>query len=369
MRSNNVLGIIFSNSCEKTLPQLTNHRTTASVPIGGKYRMIDFVLSNMTNSNINNVGIVAKSGFMSLMDHIGSGKAWDLSKKHSGVTILPPYAGVSFATEIETLYQLRGYIQDASEEYVLLTGSNVIYNYNYNAMFDMHEFNDADVTLLYKNMPIPEKFETPVVIEHDDSNRVNKVLVTPNIEGNCDLFLNVYLIKRDKLLEIVTNAMSENELNLGRLIQKSLGKLNVYACRCHDFCAIISSTQEYYKFNMQLMNMELRRELFDPDRPIYTKVRDDAPCKYGLKSSVKNSLVSQGCVIDGEVENCVISKGVTIGKGAKVSNCIIMQDTKIEENCNLNYVIIDKDVTIHKGKALMGTDTYPICIEKSAVID
>lgn len=369
MRSNNVLGIIFSNSCENTLPELTNHRTTASVPIGGKYRMIDFVLSNMTNSNINNVGIIAKSGFMSLMDHIGSGKAWDLSKKHSGITILPPYAGVNFANEVETLYQLRGYILDATEEYVLLTQSNLIYNYNFNSMFGMHEYSGADITLLYKNMCVPEKLDNPIILEHTDDYRVTKALIQPEINGNCDFYLGTFLIKKDLLLSLITKALSENELDLKRLLQKWVEQYKVYACCCHDYCAVISSTNEYFRFNMELMNGELRKELFNPDRPIFTKVRDDTPCKYGLTSSVKHSLVSQGCTIDGEVENCVISKGVYIGKGAKVSNCIIMQDTVIGENCNLSYVIIDKDVNIKENKSLMGTDSYPIYIAKQSVID
>ncbi len=369
MRSNNVLGLIFSNSCQDSLPELTSHRTTASVPIGGKYRMIDFTLSNMTNTNINNVGIIAKSGFMSLMDHVGSGKAWDLSKKHSGITILPPYAGVNFANVIETLYQLRGYILDAKEEYVLLTQSNIIYNYVYNGMFDLHEHNNADITLLYKRMPVPEKLSNPSVLEADENNKVNKFLVKPEIKGECDLYLGTFLIKKDLLLSLVTKALSENELDINRLLQKWVEEYNVYSCRCHDYCAVISSTSEYFRFNMQLMDSKIRDELFNPQRPIFTKVRDDVPCKYGLTSHVTNSLVSQGCVIDGEVENCVLSKGVYVAKGAKVSNCIIMQDTKIGENCNLNYVIIDKDVDIKDNKSLMGTDSYPIYIAKQSVIN
>ena len=369
MRSNNVLGLIFSNSCKSTLPELTNHRTTASVPIGGKYRMIDFTLSNMTNTNINNVGIIAKSGFMSLMDHVGSGKAWDLSKKHSGVTILPPYAGVNFANEVETLYQLRHYILDAKEEYVLLTQSNIIYNYLYNGMFEIHEHNNADITLLYKKMPVPEKLAAPTVLESDENNKVTKVLVKPDIQGECNLYLGTFLIKKDLLLSLVTRALSENELDIYRLLQKWIEEYNVYSCSCDNYCSVISSTSEYFKFNMQLMDSKIREELFNVNRPIFTKVRDDAPCKYGLTSNVKNSLVSQGCVIDGEVENCVISKGVYVAKGAKVSNCIIMQDTKIGANCNLNYVIIDKDVDIKDNKSLMGTDSYPIYIAKQSVIN
>lgn len=367
MRSNNVLGIIFSASCDTQLPELTNHRTTASVPIGGKYRMIDFSLSNMTNSNMNNVGIIAKSGFMSLMDHVGSGKAWNLSKKHKGITILPPYSGVSFANEIETIHHLHSYFEEATEEYVLLTQSNIIANIDYTDVFRSHSKNNADITLITKKMPIPDKLKGATA-EYDETGKISKILVCPKENGDCNLMIGAFLIKKDLLLNLVNQAVSENELNVPRLIQKWSEKYNLYAYEIQDYCAIISSTNEYFKFNMSLMDNKIRQEL-TAKRPIYTKVRDDAPCKYGLNSSVTNSLVSQGCVIEGEVHNCVISKGVHIAKGAKVSNCIIMQDTKIGENCNLNYVIIDKDVVINNDKSLMGTNSYPIYIAKKSIID
>lgn len=368
MKSNDVLGIIYSDSCADTLTELTAHRTTASVPIGGKYRMIDFVLSNMSNSNINNVGIIAKSGFMSLMDHIGSGSAWDLSKKRSGITILPPYAGVSFANKIETLYQIRGVFEDAREKYVLISESNVICNIDYSELFYLHSVNEADITLVYKNMPVPEKL-TPMTIQHDNVGKVTKVLVQPNTKGSCNLYLGSFIMSKKLFLELITKAMAENELNFDRLIQKCVDEYNVFAYECPSSVSVISSMNDYFKFNMDLMDIELRNELFRYDRPIYTKVRDDAPCKYGLNSNVKNSLVSQGCFIEGEVENCVISKGVHIAEGAKVSNCIIMQDTTIGEGCELSYVVIDKDVEITNAKSLKGTDTYPIHIAKKSVID
>ena len=368
MKSNDVLGIIYSNSCAETLTELNAHRTTASIPIGGKYRMIDFVLSNMSNSNVNNVGIIAKRGFMSLMDHIGSGSAWDLNKKRSGVTILPPYAGVNFANKVETLYQLRGYFEDAKENYVLISESNVITNIDYTELFYLHSVNKADITLVYKNMPVPEKL-TPMTIQSNNIGKVEKVLVQPSTKGNCNLYIGSLIIGKKLFLELITKAMSENELDFNRLIQKWVGEYNVFAYECLSHVSVISSMNDYFKFNMALMDVEMRNELFQVDRPIYTKVRDDAPCKYGLNSSVKNSLVSQGCFIEGEVENCVISKGVHIAEGAKVSNCIIMQDTEIGEGCQLSYVIIDKDVVITNAKSLKGTDTYPIHIAKKSVID
>lgn len=366
MRSNNVLGIIFSASCDKQLPQLTNHRTTASVPIGGKYRMIDFALSNMANSNMNNVGIIAKSGFMSLMDHVGSGRAWDLSKKHKGVTILPPYSGVNFSNEIEEIYQLRGFFEDADEEYVLLTQSNIIANIDYTDVFKKHSEKEADITVICKKMAVPEKLEIATV-DCDENGFVEKILIQPEVENTCNMMIGTFLIKKDLLLHLVYQAIAENETDFSRLLQKWLTNHKIYAYDFTGYCTIISSTNEYFKFNMALMDSEIRKEL-TYTRPIFTKVRDDAPCKYGLESSVKNSLVSSGCVIEGNVENCVISKGVHIAKGANVSNCIIMQDTEIGEDCNLNYVIIDKDVTISNGKALMGTDSYPIYIAKKSII-
>lgn len=366
MRNNNVLGVIFSASSEKQLSQLTQHRTTASVPIGGKYRMIDFTLSNMANSNINNVGIIAKSGYMSLMDHVGSGKAWDLSRKHKGVTILPPYSGVSFANDIETLYQLRGFIDHGSEEYVLIARSNVLTNTDYTPVFKSHTDNHADITLVYKKMSMPENYNGST-IDHDETGRVKQILVQPDVQGECNLFIGSVLIRKSLLLDLISQAMSEGEHSFSRLLQKAVSTHSVYAYGIDDYCAIISSINEYFKFNMSLMDSNIRYELTGK-HPIYTKVRDDAPCRYGLESSVKNSLVSKGCLIEGTVENCVISKGVHIAKGAVVRNCIIMQDTKISENSNLNYVIIDKDVIIGNGKALMGSDSYPIYIAKRSVI-
>ena len=169
-------------------------------------------------------------------------------------------------------------------------------------------------------------------------------------------------------MDEIRNSLSLNQLDVKRIIQKSIEKYNVYAYENTSYCAAISSINDYFEFNMDLMKKEVRDELFNPKRPIYTKVRDDSPSKYGLTSSVKNSIIAQGCVIDGEVENCVLSKGVYVGEGAKISNCIVMQDTKIGCNTNLNYVIIDKDVTIKDGRSLMGFDSYPIYIAKKSVV-
>lgn len=368
MRNNDVVGIVFSNTNEDTLPELTTNRTTASVPVGGKYRIIDFILSNFSNAGINNVGIITNKNFLSLMDHVGSGKAWDLSKRRSGLTVLPPYNGKDYSNMLEMIYNIRGYLENCREQYVLLTGSNYVTNIDFSQVFDFHSEKNADVTMIYEEMPAPEGMERPMVVTADEDGRIKKIGITPEANGVLNISLGTTLISKELLLSIVKQALSVNETNIKKVIQKAVEHYHVYAFKNTGYCAVISSMKEYFNFNMDLMKPEVREELFNSERPIYTKVRDDTPCRYGLNCSVKHSLVSQGCVINGTVENSVLSKGVQIGEGSVVKNCIIMQDTKIGDNVNLNYVIIDKDVVVNNERSLMGFESYPIFISKKSTV-
>lgn len=369
MRSNDVLGFIFAGTLDEKIPELAASRTTASIPIGGKYRVIDFVLSNMSNAGINNVGIIAKSNFLSLTDHVGSGSAYDLSKRRSSLTLLTPYGGKSFSSYVEAAYNMHGYLDNCREEYVMISPGNVITNFDYTDLFDFHSKNNADITLVYKTGVVPAGYERPLTVDVDENGKVQQIFVKPSATDEVvNQVFGSMLMKKSLMMEEVRKALSLNQLDFKRLLQELLAKYNVYAFENKGYTAAISSINEYFHFNMDLMKKEVRDELFNPKRPIYTKVRDDAPSKYGLNSSVKNCIIAQGCVIDGEVENCVISKGVYVGEGAKLSNCIIMQDTKIGKDTNLNYVIIDKDVTIKDGRSLMGFDSYPIYIAKKSVV-
>lgn len=369
MRSNDVLGFIFAGTLDEKVPELASSRTMASIPIGGKYRMIDFVLSNMSNSGINNVGIVAKSNFQSLMDHVGSGNAYDLSKRRSHLSILPPYGGKTLSNYVETIHNMHGYIEHCREEYILITQGNVVTNFDYTDVFDFHSKSNADITIIYNHGKIPSGYEQPVTLDVDSNGKVNQIFVRPEIgDGEFNQTFGSILMKKDLLMYEIRNALSVNQLDVKRLLQKSLEHYRVFAYENKGYCAAISSINDYFKFNMDLMQKNVRDTLFNPKRPIYTKVRDDVPSRYGLTSCVKNSIIAQGCVIDGHVENCVVSKGVYIGDGANISNCIIMQDTKIGCNTNLNYVIIDKDVKIKDGRSLMGFDSYPIYIAKKSVV-
>lgn len=370
MGSNRILGLIFANTYESLVPELTASRTMGSVPLGGKYRLIDFPLSNMSNSGINNVGIITKSNFLSLMDHLGTGNAWDLAKRRSGLTILPPYREHSFESVVETLYNLHGFIEHGNEEYVLIAHCGCVSNFNYRRVLEFHEQKGADITYIYSNRVTGgDVKDAGVVLEMDSDNRVNKVLLPSMCESNGNFASGSLLIKKDLLMRTIRSLVAENKTDFIRdFVQHNIDTLKIYGYENRKYCALITSMKEYYKVSMDLMKTEVRAELFDPKHPIYTKVRDDIPSKYGLESSVKGSLIAQGCTIDGIVENSIISKGVKVGKGAHIKNCIVMQDTVIGDNADLSHIIIDKDVTVGESKTIIGCESYPMYIAKRSVI-
>ncbi len=370
MGSNRILGLIFANTFEDNVPELTASRTMGSVPFGGKYRLIDFPLSNMSNSGINNVGIITKSNFLSLMDHLGTGNAWDLAKRRSGLTILPPYKDHNFNSLIETIYTLHGFIEHGSEEYVLIDHAGCVSNFNYRKMLEFHEQKGADITFIYS--PQASKCDVQIegtALDIDETGRVTKVLLPSISKTETTYVSGSFLIKKDLLMNMVRNLVAENKTDFTRdFLQPNVNKLKIYGYKNTKYFALISSMKEYYKASMELMNPQVRADLFNPKHPIYTKVRDDVPSRYGLESSVKGSLIAQGCTIDGTVENSIISKGVRIGKGAHIKNCIIMQDTIIGDNADLSHIIIDKDVTVGEGKTIIGCESFPMYIAKRSVI-
>ena len=375
MKGTNILGLVFPNINDICIPELTSKRAIGSIPFGGKYRLIDFTLSNFVNSGIDKVGVVAEKKFASLMDHLGSGKAWDLSKRRGGLTILSPYSmgADSFTTTVECMYNMRGFVEKAKEEYVLLTTSNNIFNCDYTKMIEQHMNTNADITLMYVHGKVSKGAAAPLVITTDTDNKITDMVINPRVENSgdveCDYIFSSTFMKKELFLDLLVDCVSRNALDFRRnFILDNYKRFNVYGYEFTGYYSAITSIDTYFKSNMSLMDPLVRADLFNVDRPIFTKVRDDMPSKYGLGSSVKNSLIAQGCVIEGEVENSIISKGVHIGKGAKVENCIIMQDTKIGENAGLSYVICDKDVVIKNGRALMGYDTYPIYIAKDNIV-
>ncbi len=369
MRGNNVLGIIFPNVYDEALGGLTALRSMGSVPFGGRYRLIDFPLSSMVACGMSKIGIITKSNYQSLMDHVGSGRAWDLARKNDGLYIIPPFntAGAGLhSTKMEGLAGARDFLSHCDEEYVLLSDCNVVCNIDYQNLFDFHTKNGADITVACAKGTSPELVKWLGLSLADDGKIIEAGFI-PKTENTC-YSLNVIFMRKALLEQIINEAIRVNDTDFGAaIVMNNLSNLKVYGYEEKGFVKVIDSIESYFEINMALLERDNRKALFS-GRKVYTKIRDEIPAIYGLGSKVKNSLVTDGCVIDGEVENSILAHGVHVGKGAVVKNCIIMNNTYISDGVHLNCVIADKEVVIKPNKTLAGDPTYPVYIGKKIVI-
>lgn len=371
----NVLGLIFANMHELTVTDLTKNRAMASIPFGARYRLIDFPLSNMVNSGVSNVGVVTKSNYQSLLDHIGSGDEWDLSRKTGGLHFLPPYSnnftnGGLYRGRLEALAGVIGFIKNAHADYVLLTDCDCVASVDYKKIVDYHEEKGADITVVYgRSTFTPEQTKTRTILQVNEQGDVCDILIRPDMAGEFDASMNIFVMSKEFLLKIINESMSRNLYSFEvDVLQHRLSEFKVSGYRFDGYYSQIDSIQAYYQANMDIMNKEVRTELFNLTDPIYTKVRDDAPAKYGLEASAKNSLIADGCVIEGTVENSVLFRGVKVGKGAVIKNCILMQDAEVGDKCELNYVIADKNVKVGNYRSLCGTVDYPVFVNKNSAV-
>ena len=362
------IGVIFTNFHEENVPELVRRRTMASIPFGGRYRLIDFALSNMINSDISTVGLMTSNNYRSLIDHIGSGKDWDLARKDGGLILLPPFSekhDKMYTTRLEALCSLAGFLGRRKEQYVVLTDCDGVAKFNIADIVEYHEANNADITMVTKHGKVGCRSDF-LVVEADDNGRVYEIQNTPHLVPGtvADIFINVMVINRQFLLNIIEEAVTHGYTSFeSDILIKQLQSLKVYRYDFQGYYAGIDSMSAYFKHNMELLEKDVRDELFG-ERDIYTKVRDSAPSKYGENAIVKNSLISDGCVIEGVVENSILFRGVKVAKGAVVKNSIIMQDNIIGENTSLDCVITDKNVVISDRKTLSGCSELPYFIQK-----
>lgn len=374
MNGKNVLGMIFANIHEEALEALTDMRTMGSVPFCSRYRLIDFPLSNMVESQISKIGVVTNANFNSLMDHVGTGKPWDLSRKNDGLYLLPPYSVNSvsmWGNRIDAIYGNMGFLDQSNQEYVLMSDCYNAMSIDYTKLFDAHEKTGADITVVTVKAPIPATFSSVLVFDDiADDGKANNAVIDPGVDGEVVYSTNIILMKKYLLQTLIASAHSKNEVSFQRnVIMECIKSKNVYTYDATDcFVGTIDSIQSYYDISMSLLEKENRQKLFAKDRPIYTKERDDMPTLYGMDAKVNNSLVADGCEIKGVVENCILFKGVKIEEGAVVKNSILMQDTVVGSNSKINCVIADKDCAIKAGVELSGATNYPVSLSKGTRI-
>lgn len=372
------LGIIFPNSYDSLVPELVTERLMASIPFASRYRMCDFMISSMVHCGIDNISILVRKNYHSLMDHLGSGREWDLTRKNGGLNIVPPYAQKQvkvYEGRIEALESIRGYLKKQTEKYVIMTDSDIAVNFDFNDLLHAHIESGADATVVYRKQEIPK----PLIKQSTEAldlyyalgvngDHVSKIYINPTEKGEMNFCLNIYVVERELLIRMIDDAFVHGYTSFVRdILERQIEHLDVRGY-CYDgYVAEIHDMKSYFEENMKLLEEENLNALFSGNQ-IYTKIRDDNPTRYINGSKAKNVMVADGCVIEGEVENSILFRGVHIGKGAKVKNCVLMQDTVVEDNASVEYVITDKDVTITEGKSLTGNDSFQVFVAKGQTV-
>lgn len=372
------LGIIFPNSYDSMVPELARERLMASIPFAGRYRIVDFLLSSMVNAGIDNVSLVVKQNYHSLMDHLGNGREWDLSRKNGGLNLVPPFSDREvkmYSGRVEALSSMIPFLKKQKEKYVILSDANLAVNFDFKGLLKQHIESGADLTVAYTKDGLPQDL---LDLEADTKNlyytlkmkedRVSEICVNSKDKGVQNLSMNIYVVERELLIQQISEGYLKGAVYYERdILANQLDKLDVRGYCFEGYVARITSVRNYFEESMKMLDQENLDGLFGPS-PVYTKIRDDNPTRYMNCSKAKNIMAADGCVIEGEVENCILFRGVKIGKGAKVKNCVLMQDSVVEEGASVEYVITDKKVRISAGKELKGTDSFPVYIEKSKTV-
>jgi glucose-1-phosphate adenylyltransferase len=368
---NKVMGLINLIHEPDELEGLTINRCPATVPFGGRYRLIDFMLSNMVNSGISRVAVLAHTKYRSLMDHLGSGKHWDLQNRQSSLFVLPPTSDDAQDLRRGDLYHMfqnRDYLTRSHHEYVVLTRSHVICNIDLESVVAFHEKQQADITVVCRKhaASLPGKSRKVLL------NPAGRVIAMQDHYGrlNTDLMsAEIYVMKRELLLELVETSLAQGQEHLVRhAIMSRLDQLNVYGYLHDGFIGMVNTLESYYYNSMQLLRADVWKDLFFHPGPIYTKVKDEPPARYLEGAKVSGSIVANGCVIEGTVINSVLFRGVHVRKGAIIRNSIIMQNGVIGENSMLDYAILDKDVVIEQGRDIRGAAGSPFVAGKRKII-
>lgn len=370
MNLENVIGLINLVNDRQYLKELTYHRCLSAVPFGGRYRLIDFTMSNFINANIKKVAVFTKEKYRSIMDHLGSGKEWDLDRRNGGLFILPPnHPDESIKGDLQQFRDHIEFFMRSSENMVIISPGHHVSKIDFNEVVQNHRKSGADITVLYKyfdgepvNKPIYHQCSVDV-----EENVTNIELYTTPKEGD-PVCLETFVFNKQLLIDIIKSCCENDEFDLIKDgVKANLHRFNVKSHCVTGYMSFIHSISSYYKSNMDFLNPALSKEFFYDSWDVYTKLRHEPPVKYSASANVTNSLVSNGCHIEGTVENSIIFRGVKVHKDAVVKNSIIMQKGEIEEGTYIENVITDKQVTITREQVVIG-DLYPKVVKKAEFV-
>ena len=364
------MGLINLQEDSGRIKELTESRPIGSMPFAGRYRVIDFALSSMVNSGISHVGIVLPEQSRSVMDHLRSGKDWDLARRHEGMFYLPPAKGDKDTRpgDLKTFYQNIDFVEHSAQKYVLLANASYIYNMNFTPVLRFHQNTNADITMVY-NIAKEEVPGESIVIETAENGLIEDIAMKPVVYQGSKVSNGALLMEKRIFVDMVRSTYEHGgtDLVLDGIIRRA-DRYTIYGCMHEGYTACVASTASYYRANMEALEPANWEELFMQNSFIFTKSKDGVPVQYKESSHVQNSLVANGCVVYGEVENSILFRGVTVGKGVKIRNSIIMEKCDLEDDALVENVICDKNVVITKGRWLKGAPNYPLIVSKNVVV-
>ena len=369
----NVMGIIFAN--DATMGDLTSKRTMASLPFGGRYRQVDFHLSNMAYAGIRHIGIISRHSYQSLMNHIGSGEEWGLELEEGGLEFLTPFATSTTAAyrgKLENLYFAMDFLEYGPEdELVVMADSAVLSSMDLNKVIASHVASGKELTVVTKTGICNGTKQIDLALKLGENGAVVDMAVDYAAGEEYVASMDTFVMSKKWLIHQVKEHVAHNLYHMDRdlvmgLWQKNADSINVYE---YDGVAMFNeSVAEYFYNSLSLISKKVRHDLFVSRHPVYTKVRDRVPTYYGEGCEIEDCIIADGCILDGEVEESVLFRQVTICEGAEVENCIIMNDSVVGEGAKLKYVILDKDVTVRPGAKLYGTYKNPIIVKRGEIV-
>ena len=369
----NVMGLIFTN--DASLGELTNKRTMASLPFGGRYRQVDFALSNLAAAGIRHIGIISRHNYQSLMNHVGAGEEWGLELEEGGLEFLTPYAMSTtdiYRGKLDALHSVMDFLTFGHEDdYVIMIDSAILSNIDLNDVLESHIESGKDITVVTKTGIANGKKQLDLALKLDKKGDVADIAVDYAAPQEYLASMDIFVLSKKWLVEQVNEHIARNLFHMDRDLVLGLWQKNAVSINVYQFPGIVmynESVEEYFRNSLALIDKNMRHDLFFYNHPVFTRVRDRVPSYYGENCEVENCVVADGCFLEGEVKESILFRNVTICEGAQVENCVIMNDTVVGEGAELKYVILDKDVTVRKGAKLYGTPANPIIIKRGEIV-
>ncbi|MEG1254482.1 glucose-1-phosphate adenylyltransferase subunit GlgD [Clostridium sp.] len=369
----NVMGIINLYEKDRRLLELTNHRPVAAIPFFGRYRIIDFALSNMTNSGITNVGVFIQEKPRPLTEHLAQGKWWELDGKKDGLFIFYPYynsMNSMYMTEMKNFKDNIDYIVNSTQDYVIISSSYMLCNTNFEEVVNFHKKSNSDITVMYKDVNnANDEFLGCDVLDINKHGFIKGISINKGDKKDRHISMEIYIMKREFLLNLINEANKLSALySLKETIEYFCNDFSINTFKYEGYLACINTIIEYYKKNIELLDTKNRDQLFKPESPIYTVIRDNAPAWYGENAKIKNSVVSNGALIEGTVENSIIARGVKVAKGAVVKNSILMSRCTVGSEVYIDSVIADKNTKFLRVKEIVGSKEQPVVLKKNSIV-